>query len=413
MNLPFRFALRYIFSKKSTNAINLISGISVFGIALGSMALIVILSVFNGFEDLLRQLISSFKPDVHVSIIEGKVFTIKDDQIARLESIDGVEAVCKTLHEIALFEYDSYQNLGNIKGVDNQFLQVIKLDTTIERGRFDTYDAANKLQYGVVGATIEHTLHIGGLQSSPIIVYMPKREGGDKVSLGSQPFIKRELYPVGIYSVKQIDYDNGLITNLKFVQDLLAYKDDEISAIEIKIAEGANFDQVQAAIKKEMGPAFSVKNRFEQDEAFFKITNLEKWVGFLIFAFTLVLVAFNMVGALWMLVLEKRKDIASLKALGATDALVRNIFLMEGAMLSSIGVLVGSVLGVVLCILQQQFGLVQLEGSGATFLVQAYPVSMRLSDFIIVIVTVMLIGTSAALLPAMRAARIKGLLREG
>lgn len=413
MNLPFRFALRYVFSKKSTNAINLISGISVFGIALGSMALIVILSVFNGFEDLLRQLISSFKPDIHVSPTEGKVFSISEEQIARLDNIEGVEAVCKTLHEIALFEYDSYQNLGTIKGVDNNFLQVIKLDTTLERGRFDTYDAANKLQFGVVGATIEHTLHIGGMQSAPITVYMPKREGGDKIRLGSEPFLKRELYPIGVYSVKQIDYDNGVITNLKFVQDLLAYKNGEISALEIKIAADANQNKVQAAIKDAMGSGFAVKNRFEQDEAFFKITNLEKWVGFLIFAFTLVLVAFNMVGALWMLVLEKRKDIASLKALGATDALVRNIFLMEGAMLSSIGVLIGSLLGIVLCILQQEFGFVQLEGSGATFLVQAYPVSMRLSDFAVVIITVMCIGTGAALLPAMRAAKIKSLVREG
>lgn len=412
MKLPIRFALRYIFSKKSTNAINLISGISVFGIALGSMALIIILSVFNGFEDLLRSLISSIKPDVLVKPIEGKVFVPEEEQLFKLQDIEGVVALTKTLNEIALFENSGVQNLGMLKGVDEQYSKVIALDTTLERGRFQTHDSDGNLQFAVVGATIEHTLKISGLQSSAMTVYMPKREKKKLNSVGESPFRKRNVYPVGVYAVKQIDYDNCVITSLKFVQELLAYEQGELSLLEIRLSPEANVAAVQAQIRNVMGPDFLVQNRFEQDEAFFKITNLEKWVGFLIFAFTLVLVAFNMVGALWMLVLEKRKDIAHLKAMGATNALVRNIFLAEGALLSVIGLVVGCLFAVVLCWLQQEFGLVKLEGAGSSFVVDAYPVAMRATDFVLVVVTVLVIGTLAALLPAMRAARIKSLVRE-
>lgn len=411
MNLPFRFALRYIFSKKSTNVINLISGISVFGITLGSMALIVILSVFNGFEDLLRDLISSFKPDLHITAKEGKVFVADQDKIKRLAEIEGVEAVTKTLNEIALFEYDGLQNLGMIKGVDDAFLNVIALDTTMQRGDYRLNSKDSDANFGVLGATVEHTLQVGSLQSSAMTVYMPKREK-EKFSPTSQPFRKLRFFPTGIYSVKQLDYDNCAIVSLEFAQELLAYKKGEISALELKLDSEESLAKVQAEVKAVMGEEFYIKNRYEQDEAFFKITNLEKWVGFLIFAFTLVLVAFNMVGALWMLVLEKRKDIAHLKAMGASNGLVRNIFLAEGALMSILGVSVGCVLAAILCLLQQQFGLVRLEGADSSFVVQSYPVAMRFMDFVVVIFTVLIIGSLAALLPALRAARIKGLVRQ-
>jgi lipoprotein-releasing system permease protein len=411
MNLPFRFALRYVFSKKSTNAINLISMISVFGIALGSMSLIIILSVFNGFEDLLRGLMGVFKPDILVVAKEGKVFTIEDDQLLRIGKIDGVLSISKALEEIALFEHDGIQNIGNIKGVDENFLSVIRLDSTIEKGKFATYNSSKNVQLGVVGATIEHTLQIRGVMSKPISVYMPKRTQ-QKISLSQKPFEQRELYPAGTYSVRQVDYDNTVITNIKFVQDLMAYKSGEISSLEIKTELGKNTHEIQRQIKEILGAKLQVKNRFEQDEAFFKITNLEKWVGFLIFAFTLVLVAFNMIGALWMLVLEKKKDIANLKAMGATDRLVRNIFLAEGTLLSCFGVIIGTVTAVLVCFLQQQYGFVPLEGAGNSFLIKAYPVSMRIQDIILVIFTVLLIGLGASLLPALRAAQIKSLVRE-
>ena len=410
MYLPLRFAVRYVFSKKTTNVINIISMLSVFGITLGSASLIILLSVFNGFEDILRDLMGVYKPDLHVSVKEGKVFSISDEKLKALGKEKGVIVYSKILEEIALFEYDGVQNIGNIKGVDEQFLSVSSLDSTIQRGSFSLGNKSGS-QMGVVGATIEHTLQIRTMQSKPITVYMPKR-GETKMSLTKKPFDKKEIFPTGVFSVRQVDYDNTVISSLKFVQELLSYKKGECSAIEIKTDPAFNQVQIQNQILQILGDDFSVKNRFQQDEAFFKIANMEKWVGFLIFAFTLVLVAFNMIGALWMLVLEKRKDIANLKAMGASDALVRNIFLTEGALLSGIGVFIGTLLAVVLCVSQQQFGWVKLQNDGATFLITAYPVSMHFFDILIVIITVLVIGITASVLPARRAARIKSLVRE-
>ncbi len=410
MYLPLRFAVRYVFSKKTTNVINIISMLSVFGITMGSASLIILLSVFNGFEDILRDLMGVYKPDLHVSVKEGKVFSINDEKLKALGKVKGVIAYSKILEEIALFEYDGVQNIGNIKGVDEQFLSVSSLDSTIQRGSFSLGNKSGS-QMGVVGATIEHTLQIRTMQSKPITVYMPKR-GETKMSLTKKPFDKKEIFPTGVFSVRQVDYDNTVISNLKFVQELLSYKKGECSAIEIKTDPSFNQVHIQNQILQILGDDFAVKNRFQQDEAFFKIANMEKWVGFLIFAFTLVLVAFNMIGALWMLVLEKRKDIANLKAMGASDALVRNIFLTEGALLSGIGVFIGTLLAVVLCVSQQQFGWVKLQNDGATFLITAYPVSMHFFDILIVIITVLVIGITASVLPARRAARIKSLVRE-
>jgi len=408
MRLAFWIALRYIFSKKSTNAIHLISAISVFGIGLGSMALLVIMSVFNGFEELLQSLMNSFKPELLVSPIAGKVFSPEEEQILRLQDHPDILALSQTLEEIALFEYEGRQNLGSLKGVDPSFWEVLSLDTCIERGKRPLpKDFADDSQpVGLLGATLEHTLGVRALQDRPVKIFMPKRELKKYTATTGEPFRKRNFYPGAIYAVRQIDYDNMAILPLAFVQDVLAYKAGEISALELRLRPGANEQSVQAAVQEIMGPNFKVQNRYQQDEAFYKITNMEKWVGFLIFAFTLLLVAFNMVGALWMLVLEKKADIAHLQAMGAQKSLLRNIFLAEGFLLSAFGLVGGCLMAILLCVLQQEFGLVALEGAGSNFVVQSYPVSMRLSDFLIVIITVVTIGTGAAYLPALLASRI-------
>jgi lipoprotein-releasing system permease protein len=284
------------------------------------------------------------------------------------------------------------------------------LDSTIQRGKFSTFRQSSNTNLGVVGSTIEHTLRISAMNSTPIMVYMPKRKE-TKLSITKKPFEQRPIYPVGVYSVRQVDYDNTVITNLKFVQEILDYKNNELSGLIVKIDQ-KNQNNTLEKISKVMGPAFDVKNRYQQDEAFFKITNLEKWIGFIIFSFTLVLVAFNMVGALWMLVLEKRNDIAHLKAMGADNILVRNIFLIEGTLLSGIGVFVGTILAIILCLVQQEFGIIKLQNEGESFLIQAYPVSLRIFDIFIVIVTVLLIGIGAAFLPAFRASKIGNLVKS-
>jgi lipoprotein-releasing system permease protein len=414
MNLPFKFARRYVFSQKSTNAINIISGISVFGICIGSMALIIIMSVFNGFEGLLGNLIGNFKPDIMITPAEGKVFAPDSSKLVRIMDLEGVQAISKTLEEIALLEYDGVQNIGNIKGVDDNYIQVTALDTCLRSGTYTTYDSINNIHYAAVGSTLEYIFNIsvGQAFNQPMTIYMPKRTGKfHPNSISSKPFKKRKLYPAAIYSIQQPEYDNYAITNLTFVQELTSYKNGEISALEIKLKPDYDGEKTLAEIKAIMGDGFVIQNRYQQDEALYKITNLEKYVAFLIFAFTLVLVAFNMVGALWMLVLEKKKDISTLKSMGATNKLIRQIFLAEGFLLSGIGLFFGCILATILCHLQQEYGLVQLSGSGE-FIIDAYPVEMRFSDFVQVVITVMVIGTAAAWIPAQRASTINNVLRK-
>lgn len=414
MNLPLKFARRYIFSKKSTNAINIISGIAVLGIAIGSMALIIILSVFNGFEGFLSGLIGSFKPDVQITAAKGKVFVPNDSLIHRLQELKGVQAVSKTLEEIALFEYEGVQNIGHIKGVDAYYQDVTTIDTCLKSGqKYRVYEEETQTHFAVIGAALEYTLgiNVGQVFNKPIMVYMPKRTGKASTSPTKKPFKKRQVYPAAIYAIQQSEYDNYTITNLQFVQDLTSYKKGEISALELRLAPNSNPHTTLTAIKKLMGPSFIVKNRYQQDEALYNITQLEKYVAYLIFAFTLVLVAFNMVGALWMLVLDKKKDIATLKSLGGTNKLIRQIFLAEGFLLSFIGLVLGCIIAVILCVLQQKYGFVKLSGSG-DFIIDAYPVEMRWKDFILIIATVLGIGTAAAWIPAQRAAKINQVIRK-
>lgn len=414
MNLPFKFARRYIFSKKSTNAINIISGIAVLGIAIGSMALIIILSVFNGFEGFLSGLIGSFKPDVKITAAQGKVFSPKDSLLVQLQELEGVEAVSKTLEEIALFEYEEVQAIGHIKGVDESYQTVTAIDTCLKTGQeYKIYEESTNTHFTIIGAALEYTLQInvGQVFNKPMMVYMPKRTGRMSTSPTKKPFKKRQVYPAAIYAIQQSEYDNYAITNLPFVQDLTSYKNGEISALELKLTPTANPNKTLAAIRELVGDDFVVRNRYQQDEALYNITQLEKYVAYLIFAFTLVLVAFNMVGALWMLVLDKKKDIATLKSMGATNQLIRQIFLAEGFLLSFIGLSIGCIAAVILCVLQQEYGFVRLSGSGE-FIIDAYPVEMRWGDFVLIIATVLSIGTAAAWMPAQRAAKIGQVIRE-
>ncbi|MEM7103091.1 MAG: FtsX-like permease family protein [Bacteroidota bacterium] len=406
MNLPLKIARRYLFSKKSTNAINVISGISVFGIVVGSAALILVLSVFNGFGDLISGLYNAFNPDVKITAVEGKVFTPDPDKMLSLNELKGVYAISETLEENAMFDYDGNKDFGRIKGVDNNFVKVTSVDTTVIRGHYAL--TVDEIEYAVIGLGMEGKLAVNiGDMFTPLKVYMPKRK---KVTGLQDPLKRGLLRPAGTYAI-QNDFDGQyIITSLAFAREILSYNNNEVSSLEMKLQPGADSRKVIKAIKEIMGEDFEVKNRYQQDEAFFKIMNIEKWIAYVILSFTLLLVAFNMVGSLWLLVIEKKQDIAILKSMGATSQLVRNIFLSEGLLLSLLGVGIGFFIAVSLCLLQQRFGLIMLQ-SGDSFLVDAYPVSMKLRDFILVFVTVLVIGSIASLLPAMRAARIEGVVR--
>ncbi len=407
MNLAFKIARRYLFSRKSTNAINVISGISVFGITVGAAALIIILSVFNGFGNLLSSLFDKFNPDIKITAIEGKVFVPTTDQMALLRALDGVEYVSQTLEENAMFEYGKNTDFGIIKGVDEWFDEVTSIDTTVVRGRYELKEGGR--DYAVLGLGMEQKLSASIADIiSTLNVYMPKRTASN--SLLQQPFKKRIINFGGTFVVQQSDFDEHyVVVPLEFARELLSY-DNEVSSLELKLYSDADSKASISAVRQVMGDGFHVKNRYEQNAAFFKIMNIEKWIAYVILSFTLVLVAFNMVGSLWMLVIEKKQDIAILKSMGATSTMIRNIFLGEGLLLSLLGVGIGFALAIAACLLQQKFGFIRLQGSDS-FLIEAYPVSMQLWDFIVVFITVVLIGTLAALLPAVRASRISSIIR--
>ncbi len=433
MNLSFKIARRYLFANsisgvllvlslgyifllplffllatfkkvdiKSVNAINIISGISVFGISLGTAALILVLSVFNGFEDLISGLFSTFNPDVHITALKGKTFKADSLKIAQLKQIDGVVAVSQTLEEIAFFEYKGSRDFGTLKGVDQYYSAVTGVDSTIREGQF-LFEANNR-QYAVLGAGMRNKLSVNvDNEFTPMAVYMAKK----KRSI-TKPFVKRFLYPAGTFVIQQ-DYDNQyILSSLSFARKLLNVK-DQVSAFELRLEEGKDQAQLLEEIKVVMGEDFVVKDRYEQDEAFLKLMNIEKWLSFAIFSLTMILVAFNLVGSLWMIVIDKKKDIAILKSMGASNALVRNIFLNQGLLLCAVGIFFGLLIALVLYLLQVTYGIVPIPQG---FVVDSYPISLRLGDILIVAATVVFIGFLASVLPAIKASRISALVRE-
>lgn len=403
MNLPLKIARRYLFAKKSTNAINIISGISVFGISVGTAALILVLSVFNGFEDLLTGLFSSFNPDVKVLPAEGKIFEINPEEMASLNSLKGIEYMSSTLEEVAFFEYKGSQDFGILKGVDQHFDEVTGIDSTIREGQYLLKDGERVM--AVLGVVMRNNLSINVDDDfSMMSVYMGKR---GKVSALGDPFKKRFVAPVGTFVIQQ-DFDSRyVLTDLDFVRDLLEYE-TEISSLEIKLKPGADGVAVINSIKNILGPRVMVKDRYQQDEAFLKLMNVEKWVAFAIVLLMLALILFNMIGALWMIVMDKKKDIAILKSMGAVNSTIRNIFINEGLLLAFLGIFIGFALAILLYLIQKYLGIVPIP---AGFVVDAYPISMRMVDFVVVGSTVVVFCFLASIPPAMRASRVSALIR--
>jgi len=406
MNLPFNIAKRYIFSKKSTNAINVISGISVFGITIGTTVMILLFSVFNGLEDLLTGFFNTYNPDVKVVPFRGKTFSQDSIDIAQLEKIEGVEFVSKAIEEVAFFEYDTDQTFGVIKGVDENFLKVNRMDTIIREGEFRLKLNGNNM--AVVGAGVRRklSLNIDDYLTS-LTIYTPKRK---KVGATSKPFKKVSINPSGVFAAYQEELDNRYVfTSLEFTQKLLSLP-NKLSALEIRIKEGANLKNTIREIQNVVGDRFEIKDRFKQEETYFNVLNMEKWLGFALISFAMMLVAFNMVGALWVIVLDKRKDIAILKSMGAENHQIRNIFLNNGLMLTLLGLILGIILSIVLYIIHQKWGIVTMPPGS---IIEIYPASLRFLDFIVVSITVMLIGLLASWGPARRASKIQAVFQEG
>ena len=404
MNLSYNIARRYLFSKKSTNAINVITGISVFGLSVGTAVMILLLSVFNGLEDLLTSFFNTYNPDVKVLPVQGKTFTPDTLQIAALEKVDGVLMISKTLEEVAIFEYDTKQRFGIIKGVDENFNKVNTIDTIIREGIYSFNYQGRDMT--VIGGGIARNLSINIDDFlTPITIYMAKRK---KVSPTQKPFKKVSIYPSGVFVAHQEDLDNQYIfTSLEFAEKLLDQK-NKVSSLEIKLKPDANISNTIAAMQTIMGDKYKFLDRYEQDETYFSVLKMEKWLGYALLSFAIILVAFNMVGALWVVVLDKKQDIAILKSMGAESKQIRNIFLINGLLMSALGLVIGIVLALTLYYIHQTWGIVMMPPGS---IIDIYPASIRFPDFIITAITVLVIGFLAAWNPAQKAAGIPALIQ--
>jgi lipoprotein-releasing system permease protein len=395
------FAWRYFRAKKSTNAINIISWVSVTAIIIGTASLIIILSAFNGFEGLVKSLYSSFYTDLKVSPAKGKVMKLSETGIAALRHFQGVRAVSMVVEDKALVRNGDYQAIVYLKGVDNEYSKVAGVPTKIIRGRFDlgTPDHPG----AVMGVGIENAIGVLADRSLfQVTVYMP-RKGVADLSNPLESLSQGEMQPTGSFAI-QSDFDNKyLLTNIGFVKDNLLYAADEYSAAEIALADPERSDEAKAALQQMLGPTVKVEDRYEQNRSLYTTIRLEKWAIYAIFSLILLVAAFNMIGALSMLVLEKKKDIQVLQAMGASESLVRKIFLSEGLLLAFIGATGGMVVAFILYYLQIHYKLVPIKGE--SFLIDYYPVRILPGDLLLVAATVFVIGLLASWFPAMRAAK--------
>ncbi len=402
--LTFSIAKRYLFAKKSSNIINIITGISIFGISIGTAALILILSVFNGFEDLLSNMLNNFNPDLKVLPVKGKSFSLDTFQLEKIKSIEGVTAVSKVIEEFALFEFNNATEIGVLKGVDDQFRKVVDIDSTMVYGNFQLKDKdAAYLVFGI-GLQTKLGLSINDPLAS-ITVYMPLAK--KHASLGKQ-YITRSAYPAGSFSTGgDADY-KMVISSYDFASRLIK-STDKISHLEIKLSEEKNSSIIIEELTSILGEGFDIKDRYQQEESFLKLMNIEKWISYLIGSLMLFLITFNLAGLLWVVVLDKKKDIAILKSMGMDSKMIKQIFLMEGLLIASFGTLIGIIMALIIYYLQVNYALVTVPSG---LMIEAYPIKLNFTDFVAVPVTLLVLAYLSSIFPAIRASNVTAFVRQ-
>jgi lipoprotein-releasing system permease protein len=390
LNFPFFIAKRYLVSKKSNNAINIISGISIGGICIGTVALVIVLSAFNGLADLVQSLYNSFDPDIKITIKQGKTFDPYSAEIYELKKIDGIAFYTEVVEGNALLKFDDKQTVATIKGVSKDFNKMSGFDTLIHEGRFDL--SKNNI---VIGKGIGFVLNTGPQELfTPISVFAPKR--GNMNSINPEEGLNElKVYPAGAFSINdEFDY-NYAIMNIDKARILFDYT-NEVTSLELGIKKSADKEKVQQEIEKVLGDKYEVKNREQQNALLYKTIKSEKLWTFIILVFILIIATFNIIGCLTMLIIEKKKDITIMHNMGADIKLIRKIFLMEGMLITIVGALSGLILGTLICWLQIKFSFVKFNEG---IVVDAYPISFRATDYLWISVAVLLIGFIAAWYP--------------
>ena len=389
MNLSFYIAKRYLFAKKSHNAINVISGVSVCGVALATLALVCTLSVFNGFQDLVATFFTAFDPELKITAVSGKVFDSQDNRIQALRQLPEVEVFSESLEDHAMVQYKGKQTMVSIKGIQDNFRQLTAIDSILF-GRGDMVLKDEIVDYAIPGIELVSILGSGVRFVDPLEVYAPKR--GTKINMANpaNSFKSSLLYSSGlVFAVNQQKYDASyVLTSLEFARDLFQY-DTEVSSIELKLKDGSNLSKVKNDIGKLLGEDFNVSDRYEQQADTFRIMEVEKLISYIFLTFILLIACFNVIGSLSMLIIDKQEDVSTLRNLGADDSLITRVFLFEGALIALLGAMVGIVLGLILCLLQQELEIVGLGDGQGSFVVDAYPVSVHWLDILLVFVTVL------------------------
>jgi lipoprotein-releasing system permease protein len=394
------FAWRYFRAKKSTNAINIIAWVSMSAIVVGAAALILVLSVFNGFEDLVKSLYSSFYPDLKITPSSGKTLILSDRQLQQLRAVNGISALSLVVEEQAVVENGDNVTAPYLKGVDSNFTKVSGVAGKVDHGKFETGTADQPL--AVLGAGIEYNLGIEADLSAPLDVYSFRKGGPSYTVDPLASYNHAELTTAGVFRIQQDFDDHYVITNLEFVKRMLGLQPDEYSGVELAVTDPARVTEVQQALLTLLGKDYKIQTRYQQNQNLYSVMGTEKWVIYIILTLILVVAAFNMVGALTMLVWDKQKDIHVLKALGAGNGLIQKIFLSEGILLAVMGGMTGILLAALICELQLKFKLIPLQGG--SFLIDYYPVKMVPTDFLLVFTTILIVALLASWLPARKAA---------
>lgn len=407
MNTSIYIAKRYLFSRKKMHAINIISGISMLGVFIGSAALVIILCAFNGLENVILSLYSNFTPEIQIQPKQGKTFDPNTPYFNALHRDPKLFSFTEVLEEKALIRYGTRgEFIGTVRGVSYEFLKNQQLDSTIEKGSF-TLNKDGR-DYAVIGATVQGKLSVNiHDQLSPLQVYTPN----SKASSSADPlggFEVRYIYPSGIFNIQQ-DFNSLIITPISFMRDLLN-EPKNVSEIDLNYRKGTDLKAVQSDLEDKIGSMFIIKNRIQQNADLYKTLNYERWSIYMILTFVLIIAIFNIVGSLTMLVIDKQKDIAILTSLGANKSLVQGIFFFEGMMISFIGCIAGMVVGFIFCFLQQQFAFIKF-GDNLTA-IDAYPIGFKVFDFVLVFLTVGGIATIASGISARLSIKRLGEIKE-
>ena len=392
MNFPFFVARRYLFSKKKTHVINVISLISVVGVAVATMALVVVMSVFNGFQDLVANLFTNFDPQLKVMPVMGKTAAADDPVLTKIRRLPQVDVATESLQDMALAVYQGKQAMVTVKGVDDNFANLTHITEILYGdGQFQLHTA--NLDYGTPGIRLAQTLGTGANWQGYLRIYAPRREGQLDMSNPQDGFVVDSLISSGVvFAVNQGKYDkNYILTSIGFARRLFGQQ-GRLSALELRLKPDADFNAAKRRIQQIAGSRFAVKDRYEQQADTFKIMQIEKLMAYIFLTFILIVACFNIIGSLSMLIIDKRDDAVTLRNLGATDRQITRIFLFEGRMISVFGALLGIGLGLLLCLLQQQFGFVRMGDADGSYIVNAYPVSVHYLDVLIIFITVIVAG---------------------